>query len=624
MNPEAIPQPSSAAGVDAQNPWPGLVAFTEDLQGFFHGRADEADELRRRVGRKNLTVFFGQSGLGKSSLLQAGLFPRLRAEGYLPVAIRLDHAPTAPPLAEQVKAAAARAVLDAGGQSRTAAPDAGDTLWEYFHRRGLRQETSDGQPVRLVLVFDQFEELFAIGHASAESRSRAALFLTELADLFENRPPQALEQRLEQNPELVKQFLFDDQDHRALVCLREDYLPHLESLRQSMPSVTENRMRLTRMNGARALEAVLNPGGGLVTLEVGRQVVRFVAGGERRGQPREMDAADAEREDDGLAELEIEPSLLSLVCRELNNRRLALGLPQVTADLLAGNRDRILLDYYERCVADQPPAVRAFVEDELVTDSGLRENMALERARKTLTQRGASASAIDELVRHRLLHLEDRLGIQRVELTHDVLTPVVKKSRDQRQQQEATLRAEQQARQVREETRRWRNKQLIIVAAMAAAMLVVIATGAAYYANQERQKANEQRQKATANYEAARETVVLLVVNIAHKLRDRGIPQDAVEEALNQVVGLVDNLEAQNQGDPELKRIRALMHFEFAKVFQNSNYLPRAGGGGKGPPYPKGTRGTALGETRVAVGPGAEPRPGGRHSSGDGERIRAP
>ncbi len=67
------------SGVDAENPWPGLVAFTEELQQFFYGREDEADELLRRVGGKNLTVLFGQSGLGKSSLLQAGLFPRLRA-----------------------------------------------------------------------------------------------------------------------------------------------------------------------------------------------------------------------------------------------------------------------------------------------------------------------------------------------------------------------------------------------------------------------------------------------------------------------------------------------------------------------------------------------------------------
>src|SRR6516165_236775 len=111
----AITQPESTADVDAQNPWPGLVAFTESLRDYFHGRVDEAEDLLRRVNRKNLTVLFGQSGLGKSSLLQAGLFPRLRAEGYLPVPIRLDHSPAAPPLSEQVKAAVSRAIVDAGG-----------------------------------------------------------------------------------------------------------------------------------------------------------------------------------------------------------------------------------------------------------------------------------------------------------------------------------------------------------------------------------------------------------------------------------------------------------------------------------------------------------------------------
>ena len=176
--------------------------------------------------------------------------------------------------------------------------------------------------------------------------------------------------------------------------------------------------------------------------------------------------------------MEVEPSLLSLVCRELNNRRIELGLPQITADLLAGNRERILHDYYERCVADQPPAVRAFVEDELVTDSGLRENIALERARKALTQSGAPDSAIDDLVRRRLLHLEERLDIQRVELTHDVLTAVVKKSRDERHQREATLRAEQQAQEVREKARRQWRRLTVTIVGMAAALVVMSAFGA--------------------------------------------------------------------------------------------------------------------------------------------------
>jgi WD40 repeat protein len=529
MNPVASSELTNTAGVDAQNPWPGLVAFTEDLQAFFHGRAEEADELLRRVDRQDLTVLFGQSGLGKSSLLQAGLFPRLRAAGYLPVAIRLDHAAAAPPLSEQVKTAVARAILDAGGRAENAVADPADTLWEHFHRRGLCQETKDGQPVRLVLVLDQFEELFAVGQANEETRARADRFLTELADLIEDRPPQALERRLEESPELVKQFALGDRGYRTLICLREDYLPHLESLRPMMPSLAENRMRLTCMNGARALEAVVNPGAGIIMPEVGRQVVRFVA-----GAPLRKAASVNGQEEDSLTRLEVEPSLLSLVCRELNNGRLALGLSQVTTDILDGSREQILRDYYERCLCDQPPAVRAFIEDELVTDSGLRENIALERARKILAQRGASPAAIEELVRRRLLHLEERLDIRRVELTHDVLTSVVRNSRDAREQHEATRRAEQAAQRVREEALLQRKRLWLIVAATAAAvaLLVVSSFGAVTYLLY--RVSEERRLEAEREKEEARKAhaEVLTEKDRADEHRRLAVRQTALAEQL--------------------------------------------------------------------------------------------
>ena len=94
-----LPQSS----VDRENPWPGLATFTEAQRAFFHGRDEEIRELTRRLERKTLTVLFGQSGLGKSSLLQAGVFPRLRSAGYCPIYVRLDHSPDALPLAEQIK-----------------------------------------------------------------------------------------------------------------------------------------------------------------------------------------------------------------------------------------------------------------------------------------------------------------------------------------------------------------------------------------------------------------------------------------------------------------------------------------------------------------------------------------
>ena len=217
-----------------------------------------------------------------------------------------------------------------------------------------------------------------------------------------------------------------------------------------MPSITENRMRLTRMNGTRTLEAVANPGRDIITSPVAAQVVHFVAGGGMRP----AGSAGHRRDDDGLANLEVEPSLLSLVCRELNNRHTAMGLPRISSDLVAGNRERILQDFYDGCLADQPPAVRAFVEDELVTDSGLRR-ISPSNAPSKPSVGGAPASAIGDLVKRRLIRLEDRMAIQRVELTHDVLTPVVRKSRDERKSRSnAPCRAAGQ--EMRETSRRQR------------------------------------------------------------------------------------------------------------------------------------------------------------------------
>src|SRR3954469_6271646 len=96
--------PTSPGAVDRDNPWPGLAPFTEGQGAYFHGRDDEIDDLTQLARLRALVVLFGQSGLGKSSLLQAGVFPRLRADGFCPVYIRLDHAEEAPSPTEQIKA----------------------------------------------------------------------------------------------------------------------------------------------------------------------------------------------------------------------------------------------------------------------------------------------------------------------------------------------------------------------------------------------------------------------------------------------------------------------------------------------------------------------------------------
>lgn len=105
---------AASAAVDSANPWLGLASFTEETRAYFHGRDEEIAELGRRVQRKLLTVLFGQSGLGKTSILRAGIVPRLRPEGFCPVYVRIDYGPDSPPPSEQIKQAIIRATSEAG------------------------------------------------------------------------------------------------------------------------------------------------------------------------------------------------------------------------------------------------------------------------------------------------------------------------------------------------------------------------------------------------------------------------------------------------------------------------------------------------------------------------------
>ena len=493
--------PDSTAGtasVDAQHPWLGLDSFTEETRAYFYGRDDEVAELARRVQRKLLTILFGQSGLGKTSILRAGIVPRLRTQGYCPVYVRIDYSPESPAPAEQIKQAIFRATLTSGRWTQPGVAVAGESLWEFLHHRDDVLRDADGRTVIPLLIFDQFEEIFTLAQSDDFGRRRAAQFLEDLADLVENRPPKALEEKLEQDDAAVERFDFTRGDYRILIALREDYLAHLEGVKTTMPSITQNRMRLARMTGEQALEAVLKPGGSLVNQEVAESIVRFIAGGSE------------------LRNAEVEPSLLSLICRELNNARLAQGRSEISADLLAGSRDTILSEFYERALADQPQGVRKFVEDEMLTESGFRESLAEERVAKAFAAAGAAPDALALLVNRRLLRVEERLDLRRVELTHDVLCSVVKASREARHEREARDEAERQLEAQRARERATR--KALIRARQIAGVCAVLAIGAVvgaifgYLGMKRAQDAELEARRTRAMAESARGEAEKLIV----------------------------------------------------------------------------------------------------------------
>ncbi len=442
--------------VDVENPWPGLASFREADRDFFRGREQETDALERLVMRERLTVVFGLSGLGKTSLLKAGLFPRLRRQQVFPVHIRLNYADGASNFTAQVRETLAREAEHSGIEA-PASRD-GDTLWEVFHRRDADFWTGRNRLAQPFLVFDQFEEMFTLG---ASRGAGVGAFLTELADLIEGRPPAALKARLAADPTAAKEFAFSRHRYKVLLSLREDFLPDLEGLRQRIPALAHNRLRLRRMDGQAAL-SVVQQVEGLVSDEVAGEVIRFVAAAEER---------DAETP---LAELEVEPALLSVVCRELNLERLRRRDDrQITSDLLEGSREDILSNLWERSVADVRPKVRAFIEDRLLTVSGHRDSVALDNALSA----GVTIVEINLLINGRLLRLEERDGVRRIELTHDLLTKVIRDSRDRRREFEerAEAEAEFQQEQARAEAalRKLRRSRFVSAAFVVLALLAI-------------------------------------------------------------------------------------------------------------------------------------------------------
>ena len=547
----------TSTAIDAERPWLGLASFSEETLGYFYGREDEVAELARRVQRKLLTVLFGQSGLGKTSILRAGIVPRLRPQGYCPVYVRIDYGRDSPSPAEQIKQAIFRETLSSGTWSQTGAAVVGESLWEFLHHRDDTLRDGGGRALTPLLIFDQFEEIFTLAQSDDFGRARAAQFIDELADLVENRPPKALEALLDADDSAAERFDFARSDYRILIALREDYLAHLEGLKSAMPSITQNRMRLARMTGAQALDAVVKPGGKLVSQEVAEAIVRFVAGGAE------------------LRNAEVEPSLLSLICRELNAARIAQGKSEISADLLAGSHASILAEFYQRALADQPAGVHRFIEEELLTDGGFRENIAQERVAKAFAEAGAAPDALAKLVDRRLLRIEERLDIRRVELTHDVLCGVVRASRDTRHEREARDAAEKAL--VAQHEREAATRKALVRARQIAAgciVLAVVAVAAAAFGVFGMQRAQATRQMAeTARGESER-LIVYLLDDFYRELEPVG-RLDIVGELARRAIDYYQALPAELR-TPETERNQALAQVRLGAVLRVQSKLDEA------------------------------------------------
>jgi len=178
----------------ADNPYKGLRAFDETDADDFFGRESLVSELVAAVGDRRLVAVVGPSGIGKSSVVRAGLIPALRG-GALPGSetwLVSDLVPGSYPFEELAAALLRVAVERPEGLVEALARD------ELGMRRVIKRVLPPD--AELLLVVDQFEELFTLT-PDEETRRR---FLEGLTRLVTESGSQA----------------------RVVVTLRADFLDH--------------------------------------------------------------------------------------------------------------------------------------------------------------------------------------------------------------------------------------------------------------------------------------------------------------------------------------------------------------------------------------------------------------
>ncbi len=524
--------PGAGSQVKRISRYPGVQPFGDDeiQRRLFRGREEEKYELLQLVLAERLVLLFARSGIGKSSLINAGLLEPLREQGYFPMVVRVSGSPGSPLdcLYDGIKAAAEK--TREHGKIEYEPPESEwnkASLWHFFKTFELWKNDRLLSPV---LVIDQFEELFTL-HA-VEQRKQ---FIHELADLVRGTRPRIeldnLGPKLSDAPPEVK----------VVLTLREDFYANLEELRDRIPSIYKAPFRLKPLSRGQARRAIVEP----VKLE-GEHFATPPFSWSDETLEKVLDFLSEQRLGEGKTTVgkEVEPFQLQLICQHVEQTVRERKLEIVTPEDLGGAEalKAILSSFYEdslRKICHRFPnenglreKLERLCEYGFITAKGRR----LLREESTIKHDdGVEPEILREMVELRLLRKEPRVGDNYYELTHDTLIEPIQLSRQAREERKA-----QEARQARQaEKRKMRNR---LIAVGVAATVVLIASGAftlwqraktqhvTRIAEQKTQQALKAKNRAV---EAKQRTVVKLQKSVAVAVKAK---LDAGEEGAKRLV----------------------------------------------------------------------------------------
>lgn len=206
-------------------PYKFIESFGQNDEEIFFGRDIELDEFLKHVKRSRLTLLYGKSGVGKTSFILAGLFPKLLyLKDYLPIYLRCSKNP----LKSIKKAILINAEKEAGILKSKS------QLYSLSENELNRLITELYKSINkeLVIVIDQFEEFF-----------------TTLSDRTRNH-----------FIAIFKNLLYDRNfDIKVVLSFRADFLAEFDEFSERIPDVFNNRFPLRALSNENARLAITKP-----------------------------------------------------------------------------------------------------------------------------------------------------------------------------------------------------------------------------------------------------------------------------------------------------------------------------------------------------------------------------
>jgi len=499
--------------------YPGVKPFTENEKHLFFGRANDSQKLFKLISLEKLVLLYSKSGLGKSSLLNAGVLPLFdELENNRSIKIRLsakteNSLPPSQtcllklPLFEQNKILQKLNIQD-------------ESLW--LRMKSL-QSISAKENKTYLLVFDQFEELFTYPSAEIDQ------FKRQLSDLLYTKIPAYLRKSISNRLKEDEHF-FSDSDLeylnrplnvKVIFSIRSDRMSLLNQLTDLMPDILKNYYELGALDRKSAIQAIVEPAKELSHNYLSPQ---FTYSAQSINEILDYLTAKGEKN--------IETFQLQTICQYSENitiekfktnsqttERLEIN----TEDL--GDLKNVFRSHYDNLIsklpnAEQQLAARLLIENKLIIDNNRVSLPDVVVMKEQGVNKELIAYLHDE---HHIIRSEpNTTGTISYELSHDTLVAPILEAKKVREEaeEEARAKAEQleklrQAQEAAERERterekeRKRQRKVILMVGSVALVAILLAIFALFQmqiaktATEEAEKAQIEAQESLNQFKIA-------------------------------------------------------------------------------------------------------------------------